>query len=167
LAEGTLFFVVPDVILTLTALFSFRAALRQTLAVLAGSLIAGALMFGWAARAPEPARATVMAVPFVRAAMAEEVRADLESYGAPALMRGPLSGIPYKLYAVEAPAHSGWLAFMALSVPARLARLVTGLLVFGAVGRWLRRPIAAHPRRAVLGWALYWIGIYAFYWTRT
>lgn len=164
LAEGTLFFVVPDVLLTLTALFGFRAAVKQTLLAVVGALVAGLLLFVWAANAPAAARA-VQAVPFVRPAMVEKVRADFTEAGAFALLRGPLSGIPYKLYAVEAPTFTSLPVFLLASVPARLERLATGLLLFGGVGWLLRRRIAAAPRLAVAGHAIYWLVIYGYYWS--
>lgn len=164
-AEGTLFFLVPDLVLTLTAMFSFRQALRQTAAVLAGSLAAGAMMFTWARHDAPRAQAAVMAVPFVKPAMREKVRADFAAHGAWALVRGPLSGIPYKLYAVEAPAQVGLPAFLLASIPARLERLVSGLALFGAAGWLLRRKIAAHPRRTAALHAAYWAVVYGFYWT--
>ena len=162
--EGMLFFIVPDVLLTLTALFDFKSAWRQTLLAVAGSLAAGAVLFTWAVHSPENAARVVTAVPFVRPAMVERVRSDLAEAGPYALLRGPLSGIPYKLYAVEAPAVMGLGAFLAISVPARLERLVTGLLLFGAAGWFFRRGIQAHPRRAAVGHMIYWIVVYACYW---
>src|SRR5258706_1708194 len=47
LAESSFFFFVPDVGLTFLALRNYRAALRATLAALAGALIGGALMYAW------------------------------------------------------------------------------------------------------------------------
>lgn len=166
LAEGTFFFVVPDVLLTLTALFRFKAAIRQTGAAVVGALVAGAVLFAWAARAPSAARATVLAVPFVHPAMRDKVDADYAEAGAAGLLRGPLSGIPYKLYAVEAPGRVGPAAFLVVSIAARLERLASGVLLFGAAGWLLRRRIAAHPRGALLGHGLYWVALYAFYWSR-
>lgn len=166
-AEGTLFFIVPDMLLTLTALFGFRAAWRQAVLVVAGSLVAGALLFAWAAKTPESATRVVQAVPFVRPAMVDKVRADYTEAGATALLRGPLSGIPYKLYAVEAPGRVSLPVFLLVSVPARLERLVVGLLLFGVAGWWLRQRIAAAPGWAVTAHAVYWVAVYACYWATT
>lgn len=164
-AEGTLFFIMPDLIITLTALFSFRAAMRQTLAVVAGALVAGTMMFFWAANEPARAESAVLSVPFVRPAMVERVRADYAARGAMAPMLGPMSGIPYKLYAVEAPGRVGIGTFLLVSVPARLERLVSTLALFAVAGWIFRRSIAAHPNKAVVAHAVYWIAIYAVYWT--
>jgi hypothetical protein len=47
LAEATLFFMVPDMIATLTALYSARRAYLQVALIVAGAVIGGALMFYW------------------------------------------------------------------------------------------------------------------------
>ncbi|MDB2682040.1 hypothetical protein N9Z14_05535 [Opitutales bacterium] len=44
-AEGTLFFIVPDLLLALTALISIKRACLQAAAVTVGALLAGTLMF--------------------------------------------------------------------------------------------------------------------------
>lgn len=165
-AEGFLFFIVPDLALTLTALFSPRKAAAQTAAVVAGSLLAGTLLFSWAAYSPSQAKDTVSRVPFVTETMAAQVRQDLDAHGATALLMGPMSGIPYKIYAVEAPERMGLPLFLAASIPARLERLLSGLLLFGVAGWILRKSIHRRPAWALAGHGLYWLAIYAFYWGR-
>jgi hypothetical protein len=165
IAEGSLFFIVPDVLLTLAALFSFRIALLQTSAVVAGALVAGAMMFAWALHFPEQAKTAVLAVPLVRPAMAEKVRDNFTTRGVVALLLGPASGIPYKLYAVEAPKHVSLPLFLLASIPARLERLLIGVLLFGAAGALFRARIARHPGRAAAAHAIYWVGAYTYYWT--
>ena len=164
-AEGTLFFVVPDVVPTLTALWCWQAAARQTAGVLVGSLFAGALMFAWAGHAPEAARGVVMEVPFVRTAMVDQVRADYAAAGPRGLLRGPFSGVPYKLYAVEAPGRVGFGEFMAWSVPARLQRFAGGVLAAAVVGWLARNAIYRRPWIALAVWGAYWSALYAWYWT--
>src|ERR671924_1134791 len=69
-AEGTLFFILPDVPLSLAAMFRPRRALIHLAMILAGALLAGAIMFSWSARGPT-ARYAVAHVPFVTPAMFE------------------------------------------------------------------------------------------------
>lgn len=164
-AEGTFFFVVPDLVPTLTALFCWRVAARQTACVLAGSLCAGALMFGWASHSPESARAAVLRVPFVRETMVGRVRDDYAIAGARGLLRGPFSGVPYKIYAVEAPGRTGLGEFLIWSVPARLQRFAGGVLVAALIGWAARRPIRRRPWIAVAAWAAYWAALYGWYWS--
>jgi len=164
-AEGTLFFLVPDILLTATALFSVRRSLRQMAAVLAGSLAAGTLLYGVAAREPAWAARVVQHVPFVTPRMFAKVDRDYQAAGVWALTQGPMSGVPYKIYAVEAPRHTDFLPFLLVSIPARLERFVVTWAIFAALGALLRRRIQAHPRRALLCHGLYWAAIYAYYWS--
>lgn len=160
-----MFFIVPDVVATLTALFCPRAAARQVTLTLAGSLCAGALMFGWASQAPTTARGAVLSVPFVRQAMSEKVRADYVEEGARGLLRGPFSGVPFKLYAIEAPGRLGMGEFLAWGGAGRLTRFAGGVIVAAMIGRLARGAIRRRPGIAVAAWAVFWTLLYARYWT--
>ena len=60
-----------------------------------------------------------------RYVVGEHVAHVASQQGAAAVLLGPLSGTPYKLYAAQAAAAGiGPLAFLAISVPARLLRFV-------------------------------------------
>ncbi len=164
-AEGTLFFLVPDIFLTATALFSVRRSLLQMGAVVVGSLAAGALMFSMAANNPEAARNAVLQVPFVGQPMFDRVERDFRSSGVWALCKGPMSGVPYKVYAVKAPTYSPWWLFLLVSIPARLERLVITWAMFSCAGILLRKNSWFRPIQALVGHALYWMGIYTYYWS--
>jgi len=73
-AEATLFFIVPDVLLTLVALFSFRRSARLLACILLGALTGGAIMFYLGAKDPAQARQVVLRVPFVSQAMFEKTQ---------------------------------------------------------------------------------------------
>jgi len=161
-AEGTLFFILPDVALSFVALFRPRRALLHMAAIVAGAALAGATMFTWSARSVD-ARAAVAHVPAVPPAMFERADRDLNQYGVWGASLGPVRGIPYKVYAVEAPQHSGLWMFLLVTIPARLWRLVLVWLGFAGTGALLRK-----LRRASLAPALhvlFWIVTYAIYWT--
>ncbi len=162
-AEGTLFFIVPDLILTLAALFFIKRACLQALAVTAGALLAGLLMFNWASHHKTAATRAVLAVPLVKDEMAVTVQNAYQTDGAIALLKGPLNGIPYKLYAIKAPGQISLPTFLLMSIPARLERFASGLLLFGAIGFWQRKRIQRHPNRAMAAWAVYWGLIYTAY----
>jgi hypothetical protein len=89
-AEGTLFFIVPDIILSWASLSSARNGLRTLCAIVAGSLVAGVLMCGWASWQLESSRAVVASVPFVTPSMFERVRADYLKHGAAGMLKGPV-----------------------------------------------------------------------------
>ena len=60
-AEATLFFVIPDVILTLVALFSIKQSLKVLVTILSGAVLGGALMF-WMGKAHPVPRAVMLTV---------------------------------------------------------------------------------------------------------
>ena len=163
-AEATLFFVVPDLVLTWAALGGRRRGSVQLTLIVAGSLLGGALLYLWAAQDAESPRRLVSQVPFVTSAMFQSTSADLDSHGLTAMLMGPFSGIPYKVYAVQAPAHGGLALFLLFSVPARLERLLGSGLLFLALGALQRRYVPTKLRLGLMVWALFWSLSYAFYW---
>ncbi len=160
LAEATLFFVVPDVWLSLVAAASRRRALRACLWAAAGALAGGLAMHAWGAADPAWALAAVERVPAVSSAMVERVAAQLGEHGLWALFVGPWTGTPYKLYAVQAGALGvpAW-QFALASVPARLARF---LVLSWMLGRLAGRLPARWRAPALLaGWAVFYAGFFA------
>jgi membrane protein YqaA with SNARE-associated domain len=140
-AESTLFFLVPDVLLTWLALTVPRRGLRACYWALGGALAGAAVMIAWAARAPAGVEAALLAVPGISPPLLEMVRGQLVAEGLPAILMGPVQGIPYKVYVVEATVLglSAWL-LLAISVPARLLRfLLLTLLAIGIARGPLRR----------------------------
>ena len=160
-AEGTLFFILPDVPLSFVALFLPRRALLHMAAIVAGAVLAGAMMFSWSAHSPG-AGAAVAHVPAVSSAMFEHADRDFNQYGIWGPSLGPLRGIPYKVYAVEAPAHSALWPFLLVTIPARLWRLVVVWLGFAGTGALLRKLGRAGLAPALH--AVFWIVTYAIYW---
>jgi hypothetical protein len=166
LAEATFFFVVPDVAISLAAGLRPRRAWRHVVAAILGALLGGSLMFAWAARDAVSARSVVAHVPFVRANMFAKVAASYAKRGVGAVFLGPLTGIPYKIYATEAPGFVGRGRFLAATVPARGYRFVTVLIVFGIAGWILRRYLGRTDRQLALWNAVFWVVFYSAYWGR-
>src|SRR5579864_8200172 len=145
-AEATLFFIVPDVLLTLIALFSFRLSARVLACILLGALAGGAIMFYLGAKDPVQARQVVLRVPFVSQAMFDKTRQSFQRDGIWALTKGPGNGIPYKVYCVQASKHSGLLLFLLVSLLARLERFALFWLIAGAMGSLFRKNIFRQPK---------------------
>ncbi|MFY9558726.1 MAG: hypothetical protein WAQ52_00695 [Terriglobales bacterium] len=160
-AEGTLFFLLPDVLLSYVALFRPRRGLLHMAAIVAGAVLAGAVMFHWSAHSAG-ARTAVARVPAVHAAMFERARLDFRQYGVWGASLGPLRGIPYKVYAVEAPAYSALWPFLLITIPARLWRLLVVWLGFAGAGVLLRK--FGRASLAPVLHAVFWIVTYAIYW---
>jgi membrane protein DedA with SNARE-associated domain len=124
-AEATLFFIVPDVWLTLIVAWNLRKALLACLFALLGALVGGALMYGWGDRAPDVAVAVLDRIPAIHPEMLHGVATEFRAHGLLAPFWGPIKGVPYKLYAVQAPVQGiGLGAFLLVSIPARLLRFV-------------------------------------------
>jgi membrane protein YqaA with SNARE-associated domain len=161
-AEATLFFILPDVELSFVALYRPRRGLLHMAAIVAGALLGGALMYTWSTHSAG-ARVAVMHVPAVKHSMFETAARDLVQHGAWGASLGPVRGIPYKVYAVEAPAHSSLGTFLLVTIPARLWRLVVVWLGFAAAGALLRKLGRASLTPALH--AVFWIVTYAIYWS--
>ncbi len=165
IAEGLVFFLVPDMFFSLTASRSPRRGLRHLGLVIIGSLIAGLILHSWATRDAEAARTLVNAVPFVSQGMLTRVEADYQRLGSLAPLAGPLSGIPYKVYAVVGARHTPLLPFLLISVPARAERLLITWAQFALLGlllrRWTRRP----ELWSAIMYVAYWLVVYTLYWS--
>ena len=122
-------------------------------------------MYGWATGSPARAREAVRRVPFVCERMFAQVDLGLERERIPALFRGALTGVPYKIFAVEAPGRMPVVVFLLATVPARAVRFLLVWLCFGAAGSWIRK-------RRPGGWNLlawiqagFWVPFYIWYWS--
>lgn len=161
-AEGTFFFVVPDVAISLVALVRPRHAWRHIAAAIAGSLLAGIILFAWSSQSPQSAGRAVARVPLVSPGMFMEVDHGFRRHGQSAVMLGPLYGIPYKIYAVEAPAFMSAGAFLLVTIPARGVRFLVVWVLFGVAGVALRR-LRRTDTQLAAGHACVWLLIYSFY----
>jgi membrane protein YqaA with SNARE-associated domain len=162
LAEATLFFIVPDVHLSWVALRNYRRAMIACIWVTAAALLGGVLIWWLGAMDPEPVRAIFDWLPAIGPRMFEDVTEQLDTRGIGALFIGPLVGIPYKIYALEAAgAGFGLVTFLLVSIPARMMRFVVVTSVAAASGHYLGRLFSM---RVLYGLHVaLWIGFYAFY----
>lgn len=163
-AEASVFFLVPDIPLSLAAMYSPKRVWRHGLALLAGAVLAGGLMFQWAAHGGT-ARSVVEQVPRVKTWMFEQAQKDLDTHGMWGLVKGPAEGIPYKVYVVLAPDSGASLpSFAAISVLARAWRPVLFWGVFSVLGLLLARFGKSHWR--VRLWLVFWVVSVSSYWTQ-
>lgn len=165
-AEATVFFIVPDVILTHVALrFGLRAGLWAALAASVGALMGGAVMVVWSAIDGEAARFAVAAVPNVSDDMMLVAHQGLNETGPFAMLAGAFGGVPYKVFAVEAlsaEVHPG--LFLLATVPVRLARFSLCVLVAACLGLGLQRAGVSRQIQTglfALGWTLFYLWFFA------
>ncbi len=162
-AEATLFFVIPDVWLTFLALRSTREGLAACAYAVAGAVCGGALIRGYARHDQEAVLAVFDQIPAIGPELIGRVHTQLDALGGWAVMIGPFTGLPYKLYAaMSASAGLGLAEFLTISVPARGLRFVLLTLVAGLAARWATPRFGA--RRVRLVWLALWVLNYALYW---
>jgi membrane protein YqaA with SNARE-associated domain len=164
-AEATLFFFVPDVILSYIGVKRGpRGALFASFYAAIGAAIGGALMYLWSAHDPVTATSAVAAVPAISDVMMEMAAEDMRMNWFDATLLGPVSSTPYKVYASLAP-HVGVSlpAFVLASVLARLPRF----LIVSIGVAWIARVIEPWlgPRAPLLiligAWLLFYAAFFA------
>jgi membrane protein YqaA with SNARE-associated domain len=165
-AEATLFFVVPDVFLTLMAA---RQGARRLLWLCAssafGALLGGSAMMWWGAHDIATARAAVSHLPAISAAMIAGTAAAMSQPSWPlAMLLGAFGGIPYKVFAMEAGAAGLSLApFLAASFVVRFARFCLAVLLVRLAVRFLAGRFS--PSLLTLALAGLWAAFYALFWS--
>jgi hypothetical protein len=163
LAEATLFFLVPDVWLSLAGRRQLNTGLQACRWALAGALAGGALVYVWGVYDRPGALAVIESVPAISPAMVARVAAQLADHGVLAIFVGPLTGTPYKLYAAQAAdAGIGFMLFLLVSLPARGIRFVLVTLGVHYGLKIVPAKFARHPTALILSC---WVLFYIFYFT--
>ena len=164
-AEASLFFIVPDVLITFAVM---RFGLRQGLLLSAVAAIFAAItgygIWLWASHDASAARHVMLFVPAIGPDLLARARDEIAAGWPIHLVTGAMTGVPYKLYAVEAGARGiDPLLFIPMSFVARLARFaLTAILT--AIGKAIMEMLH-RPQWRYTTWALAWIAIYGFYFT--
>lgn len=163
-AEATVFFIVPDVWLTRIALKNRGRALQASLVATVAAILGGMLMFGLGAIVPERAEALLVSTPGISPAMIDGVREQMSTRGGMAMLQGPVTGTPYKIYAVEAGRlEFGLAGFLAWSVAARLPRFLLLVWLAASVSEKLRRVVPGRTLRYLHAglWLAFYVGYFA------
>lgn len=161
-AEATVFFVVPDFLITRAALGSLRKGLLAAAIALAGALVGGVISYKWGETDLASARHVLDALPAISIAMLDRAQRALVSDGMFAAFIGSFSGVPYKVFAVHAASAGIALPmFVVASIPVRGIRFV----VLAALARTFARISGWSTERLYWVWALAWAVNYAIYWT--
>ena len=164
-AEATLFFLVPDVLLSYVAVRSFRESMPACGWALLGAVLGGAGMYFWGRVDLVGATYVLDSIPGISPVMVEGVEASLAQDGLWTLFLGPLKGVPYKIYAVEAGAlHLSAAGFFLASLPARLVRFVLVMFLVSGLSQSVFRWMTLKYKYAVLTaiWALFYTGYFWF-----
>jgi hypothetical protein len=159
-AEAAIFFIVADVPISWIAVRSgtraaLLAAIVAALASVAGTL---AVLF-WASHDAAGAAATMAAQPGIDPALIAEA-ASRYAQGFDAVLAGSFSGIPFKLFGLEA-AKQGGILFGLLAPLLRLPRFLAVALFVGGLSRFLERWMTVRQRLGLL--LILWIIFYTWY----
>ena len=167
LAEATVFFLVPDIYLGFAGLFNWRKGLLATAFVVAGSVLGGAIMYALAAHNAVEMNKFLTALPLINTDMVNSVKEQVQTNGVGALLTGPLQGIPYKVYAVQAGEQGiPLLSFLLATIPARLERVLPVVLAGAITGVAFRKYIQHHTSLVLGAYVALWGCIYTLYYFR-
>lgn len=164
-AEAGFFFIVPDVLLTAAVIrFGFQRALLLAVVAAGFAALAGLAMWAWGHGDADAARRVMLMVPAIGPDLLARAHDEMASGWVMHLFTGAVTGLPYKLYAVEAGARGiNPLLFVLVSFVARLPRFLLSMAL-AALGREalirIKKPSWAYPL-----WALGWTALYAVYFT--
>jgi len=165
IAEGFLFFIVPDVLISFLAQRrGWREAMLASLAAALGAVLGVFLLWQWSASDAQTVRGLVEALPGIDAAMIEALREKLATDPLlPTLLIASIVGVPIKIAAMLGPGLDlSLIDFLLVTPLARLPRFIAvGLGVFFLArlgGRWLS------TEKMTLLLLAFWIVFYGAFW---
>ncbi len=162
--EATVFFVVPDVLVGLVALFAPRRALGAWLAAVVGAVVGAATVsaamrrFGWD---PEPIFGSL---PGIRRSDIVTAHEAVVSNAVRAFASGPSQGIPVKIFVAEATRLGlpieRILALVVVNRAPRIGAFAAAMALLGLLGR---PAVERRPRAVVAVYGFIWAGFYAWF----
>ncbi|MDH3786272.1 MAG: hypothetical protein OEV00_13215 [Acidobacteriota bacterium] len=162
-AEATLWFVVPDVLLSWYALDRSTRGYRASGAAVLGAMVGGVVMWLWGQAGSGAAYGVLDAIPGIQKELIESVRHAVSSEGLSSMVLGGFRGVPYKIYAVAWGELGGNLAaFVVLTVPARAIRFLLVTFIAGAICKGPLKEMTLRRRRMVhVGfWFVFYVGYF-------
>ena len=162
LTEASVFFIVPDVLLTYLVLKDPRRAAKACLWVLVGSLVGGTAMFCWGNYDLKGTEEFLTQIPAIDEELLNKVEQQIDDDGVKATFFGPITGRPYKIYAVYAGAKDiSFPSFLLVSIPARLLRFILLTWITWWVANKLLTKLQTRQKAFVL--TAVWIAFYSWY----
>jgi len=164
LAEGTFFFIVPDVYISFAAIFSLRVGAVAWLFSIAGSAVAIAVIYILTTMPGLDYLGFLESIPGISGPLIERVGTELAAEGLPYTPFLVLGGVPLKVYGALAFSHGLSLGSVLIwTVFARIVRIAPIFAVASGVRLLFHPRIDAHATAwcALLG--LFWLAFYVFY----
>jgi membrane protein YqaA with SNARE-associated domain len=149
------------------ALFNWKRGLWAMAAAILGALVGGSVMYSLAMKDLSALNLFLTRIPLINADMVADIANKMQNDGLITMVNGPLRGVPYKIYAVQAGGQSlPYLSFLFMTVLARLERLLPVTLLAGVLGKWFRGFIEKRTVLVVVAYILIWGIIYFLYYLR-
>jgi len=166
-SEATLFFIIPDVILTRATLsVGWRRGVGLAFIGAIASTLGAGLMVIWGANNPEAALQTLDHVPAISPPLIEQIDQNIAEGWRSALFWGGFKGQPIKIYAVLLGANGiGWASILPMILLARFVRFfITVSLAQGLKSGLTALLPPKRAKKAIFAlWAAIWMAIYAVY----
>ena len=158
-AEATLFFIVPDVLISYVAVKRLPAAMLCCALATGGALAGGTVMYLLGGYNADETLRAIDIVPAISPRMIDKVGNGLEQGGISTMLVGAFIGTPYKIYATKAGALGISLPlFLLVSIPARLLRFVAVALLVHGISRLLGGWDERRKLRLLTGfWVVFYI----------
>ena len=164
LAEGILFFIVPDVYITFATLYSIRAGLVAWLFSIVGSLVAVCLIYVLVTVFGSGYITFLKWIPGIGQPLLEQTAVKIAADGLPYTPALVLGGVPLKVYAAMASTLGTSLgALLVWTVFARVVRIAPVFMLVALMRGVARRSVDAHPAAWLGAHIVSWIAFYVFY----
>jgi hypothetical protein len=133
-------------------------------AAVVGALVGGSVMYSLAMKDLSAVNLFLTRIPLIDAGMVADIANKMQADGLITMVNGPLRGVPYKIYAVQAGGQSlPYLVFLFMTVLARLERLLPVTLLAGGLGKWFKDFMERHTTLVVIIYVLIWGIVYFLY----
>ncbi len=167
-AEATLFFFVPDVLLTRAALkLGWVKAVRLCAFAALAAVLGGALMYLWGANNATEAYQLLDRIPAISPPLIADIAARISQGWIGAIFLGGLTGQPFKIFMVELGAQNvPWLAALLIGFLARFLRFFLFVSAASLVKKGLSliiKPSKTLNLVLLSLWAVIWATVYLIY----
>jgi hypothetical protein len=167
LAEGTVFFIVPDVYIAFATLYAVRAGMVAWAFSIIGSLVAVCGIYVLVTFTSIDHVSLLDRIPAISSRMIADTGSRIAADGLPYSLLLILGGVPLKVYAAQAYALQYSLGAVLLwTVFARVVRIAPVVALVAGVRFFFRRSIERRPLAWFALLLAAWTGFYIFYFVR-
>ena len=162
-AEATRFWLIPDILLGWITLNRPRSIVTSVIAATVGAVIGGVRMHEHA----REEHARLAEIPGINDALLLDAHERFASRGWVAVVRAPLDGIPYKVYATESGLAGKPLdELIAWTLLARLWRFILSAAAAALIGRVFSQSVRRSEGLWLAGTLGFWAFVYVRYFAR-